>query len=449
MTSGGLFKKILLFALPIALSSVLQQLFNSVDIAVVGRFSSSSALAAVGSNAPVINLFINLFVGLSVGANVVIAKFIGSCENDKIKQSVGTSFVIALFSGIALLILGEIAAEPILTAMGAPEDVMDLAVVYLRIYFLGMPFFMIYNFGSAILRSVGDTKRPMYILAACGGVNALLNLWFVIGFKMSADGVATATVISNALSAYLIVRILRKENEPLKLELKGLKIDKKILGSILAIGVPAGLQGVVFSISNVFIQAQLNGFGSDVVAGSAAAVNFEYFNYYIINAFGQSAVTFTSQNYGAGKLKRCLKAFFIAFASAAASSLALTAVFMIFRFELLSFYTDDTAVIPYGLDRMQHIIAFGALISTYEVSACAMRGFGYSTTPTVITVLGTCVLRIVWIFTVFKYNPAYGTLLDVYPVSWIITGIACLTAYAVVYKRVKSKRNFDLKSASA
>ena len=449
MTSGGLLKKILVFALPIALSSVLQQLFNSVDIAVVGNFASSSALAAVGSNAPVINLFINLFVGLSVGANVVIAGFIGSNKNDKIKQAVSTSFIIALFSGIALLVAGEIAAEPILTAMGAPSDVIDLAAIYLRIYFLGMPFFMIYNFGSAILRSVGDTKRPMYILAACGGVNALLNLWFVIGFNMSADGVATATVISNGLSAYLIIRILRKENEPLKLNLRELKIDKKILRQVLAIGVPAGLQGVVFSISNVFIQTCLNGFGSAVVAGSAAAVNFEYFNYYIINAFGQSAVTFTSQNYGAGKLQRCLKSFFTAFALAAVSSLALTAVFMIFRNEFLSFYTNDAEIIPYGLERMQHIIVYGALISTYEVSACAMRGFGYSNTPTILTVLGTCVLRIVWIFTVFKNDPDYGVLLDVYPVSWLITGIACLAAYAVIYKRVKNKSGFDMQRTAA
>lgn len=449
MLNGPLFKKILLFALPIALSSILQQLFNSVDIAVVGKFASSNALAAVGSNAPVINLLINLFVGLSVGANVVIANFIGDNKREKIKQAVETIFVVAIISGVLLLILGVCTAEPILRAMGAPYDVIDLAVLYLRIYFLGMPFFMIYNFGAAILRSVGDTKRPMYILIVSGSVNAALNMLFVVGFNMSVAGVAIATVTANMLSAYLIIRILKKEDEPLRLHPRRLKINKAILASIMTIGVPAGVQGVVFSISNVFIQTQLNGFGSAAVAGSAAAVNFEYFNYFIANAFGQAAVTFTGQNYGALKPERCLRAFWIAFALAAASCAILTAVFTLWRREFLTFYTDDPAVIPYGLERMSHVATFAGLIATYEVSGAAMRGFGYSTTPAVITILGTCVLRIVWIYTVFRMFPTYGVLLDEYPVSWIITGACCMLAYAIVYKKIKKKIAFRPKEAAA
>ena len=309
MLNGSIFDKILLFALPLAISSILQQLFNSVDVAVVGRFASSEALAAVGSNSSVISLLINLFVGISVGANVVIANYIGQGKTEKIQDAVHTVMIVSLISGVFLLVLGLMIARPILEIMGTPENVIDLAVLYLHIYFLGMPFLMIYNFGAAVLRSKGDTKRPLYCLIISGVINACLNLLFVIVFKLSVAGVAIATVIADGVSAVLIIYFLMNEEETIRLRLNKLKIKKSELIKVIKIGVPAGLQGVVFSVSNVCIQTAINSFGSDAVAGSATELNFEYFTYFTISAFVQAAVTFTSQNYGARNFKRCKKIF--------------------------------------------------------------------------------------------------------------------------------------------
>ena len=288
MLNGPLFKKILLFALPLAASSLLQELFNSVDVAVVGHFVGSRALAAVGSNAPVIGLLINLFMGVSMGACAIISNHIGQQDDRSIRNAISTVQLVALLSGFFLLVLGQVAARPILTWMGTPPDVLDEAVTYLRIYFLGMPFIMAFNFGAAILRSMGDTRRPLYILVMAGVVNTLLNLLFVIGFGMGVAGVAVATGIANAVSATLIIRLLRKEKEPFRLHFDKMKIHGVELSRMLRIGVPAGVQGMIFSISNVVVQSSINSYGADAIAGSSAALNFEYYCYFIIQGFNVS-----------------------------------------------------------------------------------------------------------------------------------------------------------------
>ena len=300
MLHGPLFLKILVFALPLAASSLLQQLFNSVDVAVVGRFASSKALAAVGSNAPVISLLINLFVGISMGANVVISNHLGQRDDESTRRAVSTVSLVAILSGLLLMCVGIGVSRPILEMMDTPADVLDMAVLYLRIYFIGIPFFLIFNFGAAILRSVGDTRRPLYILVAAGILNTLLNLFFVICLGMGVEGVAIATAIANVLSAGCIVWLLRREPGPLQLQFSHMRIYGKELKRMLQIGVPAGLQGMVFSVSNVVVQSAINGYGSAAIAGSAAAVNFEYYCYYIIVACNGAAISFIGQNYGAG-----------------------------------------------------------------------------------------------------------------------------------------------------
>lgn len=436
MLNGSIFDKILLFALPLAISSILQQLFNSVDVAVVGRFASSEALAAVGSNSSVISLLINLFVGISVGANVVIANYIGQGKTEKIQDAVHTVMIVSLISGVFLLVLGLMIARPILEIMGTPENVIDLAVLYLHIYFLGMPFLMIYNFGAAVLRSKGDTKRPLYCLIISGVINACLNLLFVIVFKLSVAGVAIATVIADGVSAVLIIYFLMNEEETIRLRLNKLKIKKSELIKVIKIGVPAGLQGVVFSVSNVCIQTAINSFGSDAVAGSATGLNFEYFTYFIISAFVQAAVTFTSQNYGARNFKRCKKIFVYSMISSVVICGLMSAIFVVGRDFFAEIYTTDKAVLEYASIRMVHVLLFECLASSYEIGGAALRGLGYSMTPAVLTVLGSCVFRLIWIYTVFNKFRSFEMLMNVYPVSWVITGIAVLIAYAIVRKKL-------------
>ena len=424
MLNGSIFDKILLFALPLAISSILQQLFNSVDVAVVG------------SNSSVISLLINLFVGISVGANVVIANYIGQGKTEKIQDAVHTVMIVSLISGVFLLVLGLMIARPILEIMGTPENVIDLAVLYLHIYFLGMPFLMIYNFGAAVLRSKGDTKRPLYCLIISGVINACLNLLFVIVFKLSVAGVAIATVIADGVSAVLIIYFLMNEEETIRLRLNKLKIKKSELIKVIKIGVPAGLQGVVFSVSNVCIQTAINSFGSDAVAGSATGLNFEYFTYFTISAFVQAAVTFTSQNYGARNFKRCKKIFVYSMISSVVICGLMSAIFVVWRDFFAEIYTTDKAVLEYASIRMVHVLLFECLASSYEIGGAALRGLGYSMTPAVLTVLGSCVFRLIWIYTVFNKFRSFEMLMNVYPVSWVITGIAVLIAYAIVRKKL-------------
>ena len=429
MLHGSLLDKILLFALPMALSMILQQLFNSADVAVVGRFDSPQAMAAVGSNGAAINLMVNLFVGLSVGANVVVAKYIGKNERDKIHDAVHTAIAIALVSGVLLLIRGLSVARPLLTLMNTPSDIIDLAVVYFKIYFFGMPFIMLYNFGSAILRSKGDSNRPLWCLAFGGVVNVILNLIFVIVFKLSVVGVALATVMSNVVSSLMIVYFLIREEAPFTLSFKELAIKKIYAVQILKIGVPAGLQGMLFSISNVTIQTAINSLGSYASAGSAAALNFDFITYYFVGAFTQAAVTFTSQNFSAGNMERCKKVFNLSMLLGLGFTGTACAICAIWRTEILSLYTVNPEVLRYAEVRMLHAVAFLWMCNLYEISGGALRGMGHSSLPTVIILIGCCLLRIVWCYTVFAVYKDFAMLMNVYPVSWLITSITTLGFY--------------------
>lgn len=435
MLNGPLLGKILIFALPLALSSILQQLFNSADIAVVGRFAGNEALAAVGSNEAVISLLINIFVGLSIGANVIVAKYYGQANKEKITHAVHTSILIAIISGLFLIVFGFFATKILLEMMGTPEDVIELAGLYLRIYFVGMPFIMVYNFGSAILRSVGDTKRPLICLIIAGILNVILNLFFVIICDLSVAGVAIATVISNMVSSGMILYILAHEKRDIHLDLKKLAIDKKILGEIIKIGVPAGVQGMVFSISNVCIQASINSFGSTAIAGSAAALNFEYFAYFLLNAFTQAAVTFTSQNFGAKKYHRCRKIAIVCSVTAIVFTTALCCIFLLFKDRFISIYTADAAVKEYGIIRMKYILLLEAFNVLMDVMSGAIRGMGYSTLPAVIAIAGVCGFRLIWVSTVFQKFHTFEMLLTVYPVSWFLTCIGIITAYILVSRK--------------
>lgn len=445
MLEGRLGKKILFFALPLAGCSILQQLFNSTDVAVVGRFSGSQAIAAVGSNGPLINLMVLLFTGLAVGANVLISRYIGQREKEKANEASHTVILLSVVCGFFLLIIGQFLSKPILVLMNTPNDVIELASVYLKIYFLGMPFVMIYNFGSAILRSIGDTGRPLYCLIISGIVNVLLNLLFVIGFDMGVAGVGIATVIADGISAVLIMYFLfAEDNEYIKINLKKLRFHKIHLKKMLMIGVPAGIQGMVFSISNVFVQASINSLGSDAVAGSSVALNFEYITYYIICAFSQTAVTFTSQNYGARKYDRCKKVFRLCMFFGCLIC-GITGVIFISGSNLfISFFTDSTEVAKYAFLRMAIVMLLEILTGSYEISCAALRGLGHSLSPAVITVFGSVIFRIVWIYTVFNVFHNYCALLIVYPISWVLTGAAVTLAYFWVRKREFAKLKSNL-----
>lgn len=416
MLNGPLLKKILFFALPLAASSILQQLFNSADVAVVGRFAGSKSLAAVGGNTPVISLLINLFVGLSVGANVVIGNYIGQGKKEKVKESVHT-----------------------VMAINTPDEVLPLAMLYLRIYFVGMPFVMVYNFGAAVLRSIGDTKRPLYALIVSGIINICLNLVLVIVFKLDVAGVAIATVIADCVSASLVTYFLMTGDEMVRFNPKKMSLKKEQVIKIIKIGAPAGLQGVVFSVSNVCIQSAINGFGTKAIAGSSAALNYEYFTYYVINAFNQTTVTFTSQNYGAKKLERCKKAFRLCLVWGMAITGIMSLIFVLFKEFFAGVYTADSQAIDYAVIRMVHVLLLELLTGTYEISGGAMRGMGYSLVPALLTVVGCCGFRVAWLYTVFKICPTFSMLMNVYPATWVITGALVMGAYLIIRKRVSDK----------
>lgn len=436
MIHGGMIRKILMFSLPLIASGILQQSFNAIDVAVVGRFSSSRALAAVGSNGVIISILINLFIGISIGANVVIANYIGRNNHNGIRKSVATVGAVALISGIFLMLIGLCITRPILEWMDTPPDVIDLAALYLRIIFLGMPFMMIYNFGAAIMRSMGDTKRPFYALIVGGTVNTLLNLLLVIRFGMSVEGVAIATVVANMINAAFIIYWLRREPAPYRLELRRISISRNELGKMLRIGVPAGVQGMVFSLANLFIQSAINGYGSDAIAGSAAALNYEVYCYFIISAFVQAAVAFISQNYGAGNYDRCRRAFRCCMIFSLVSC-ALANILIVWQHSFfLGLFSTDPQVMHYGMIRLHCVLMFQFIASSYEISGGALRGLGYSMTPTILTVFGTCVLRLIWVYTINAHYHKFDILMWIYPISWAITGLMVGTAYYVVSRKV-------------
>ena len=435
MLNGPILKKLLLFALPLALSGILQQLFNSADVAVIGWFEDNNAQAAVNSNGSLINLLINLFTGLSVGVTVVISEHVGKDKKEDVHSMVFTATVIALASGFFLLILGIAIAQPVLRAMDVPEHVLPLAVKYLRVYFLGMPFLMIYNFGSAILRSVGDTRRPLYALTIAGVLNIGLNMLFVAVFKMSVVGVAIATVVADAVSAGCVIIFIMK-NDMLRIRFKQSKIKSQYLKRIFVIGLPAGVQGIVFSLSNVCIQTAINGFGEKAMAGSGDALYFEYYVYYFVSAFAQAAVTFVSQNFAAKNYERCKKIFRLSMLTALAITTVLSLTFSLGGKFFIRIYTKDEDAIKFALIRMICVLSGEMLPCTYEISGGALRGLGHSLLPALITVVGSCVLRVVWVYTVFRlYADNFYVLMIIYPISWVATGSAALLAYFVISKR--------------
>lgn len=439
MIHGPLLKKMVLFALPLALGSVFQQLFNMVDSAVVGQFASSEALAAVGANGSVVNLFVNFFVGISVGSSALIANYIGSGNDKNISKGVHTSISIALICGTFLAVFVQFVAEPLLLLMGTPENVIGLAVLYLRIYAVGMPFILLYNFGSAVLRSAGNSKTPFYALVVGGVVNACLNLILVIIFHLSVDGVAIATVVSNILSSSIVLYTLAHEKEVLRFHFNKLTVSKNELRKILQIGIPAGIQGTVFSLSNVVIQSSLNSFGSSVVAGSAAAINFEYIGYCIINGFSQAATTFVGQNYGAKEYDRCHKVWKLTLFTGMAIAFVIDMTVVLFRVPLVHLFTSDIQVIPHALQRVLQIMSFHWLIATYEITGSALRGYGKSMAPALLTVFGTCVIRLIWVYFVNNFYHTYSMLLLVYPVSWLITGTLVIGYYFIVRKQLTNE----------
>ena len=432
MLHGKLAGKLIMFALPLAFSTILQQLFNSADVAVVGRFAGSSALAAVGSSVALVGIFVNLITGLSVGPNAALANLIGQNKREQISAMLHTILTFGLILGIGLMCLGFIIAKPVLVVSGTPDSVMDQAMLYIRIYLLSIPFMLLYNFGAA---------APMYYLLLAGVVNVVLNLLLVVGVHLGVEGVAIGTLASNVLSASLVLLCLYRREDEFQFRFGKMQIRKDFLRRVLVIGVPAGIQGAIFSVSNVFIQSGINSFGEDAIAGASVGLNFEYFTYAIACAFAQGAVTFTSQNYGAGNLKRCKKIFCLSMLFGIGFTEILSVIFIAGGNTFVHIYTASDAVAMYALIRMQHVCSLEGLTATYEVESATLRGMGKSLEPAIITILGTVVFRMIWMVTVFKRVPTYNMLMNVYVASWVVTGGLIFIIYMQHMKKEEKRKN--------
>lgn len=443
MLNGSIWNKLPVFALPIAATGILEQLFNASDIAIVGNFAQTdktAAVAAVGANSPIIGLILNLFIGIALGANVVIANAIGRDDRQTVQKAVHTSMVVSVIGGVLVAIIGELIAEPLLTVLNVPDDVLELALLYLRIYFLGMPVILLYNFEAAIFRSIGETKMPLIALTLSGILNVLLNLFFVIVLKMSVNGVATATVLANVVSAGILYIKLVKSDKYIKVEFKKLRIDGKVFAKIMQIGLPAGIQSAVFAVANIVIQGAINSLGTVVIAASSAAFNIEIIAYNVMNSFSQACTTFVGQNFGANKIDRCKKTLFLCLIEdAIASGTAILIVLITGKF-LLSIFNNNPEVIGIGYTRL--VIIFIAYIFSmlYEVMSGYLRGFGFSLVPAILTTVGVCVLRIIWINTVFPANRNFVTIMTAYPVSLATTAVLIFIAL-IIYRPSKRFAN--------
>ena len=443
MLNGSIWNKLPVFALPIAATGILEQLFNASDIAIVGNFAQTdktAAVAAVGANSPIIGLILNLFIGIALGANVVIANAVGRDDKQTVQKAVHTSMVVSVIGGVLVAIIGELIAEPLLTVLNVPDDVLELALLYLRIYFLGMPVILLYNFEAAIFRSIGETKMPLIALTLSGILNVLLNLFFVIVLKMSVNGVATATVLANVVSAGILYIKLIKSDKYIKVEFKKLRIDGKVFAKIMQIGLPAGIQSAVFAVANIVIQGAINSLGTTVIAASSAAFNIEIIAYNVMNSFSQACTTFVGQNFGANKIDRCKKTLFLCLIEdAIASGTAILIVLITGKF-LLSIFNNNPEVIEIGYTRL--VIIFIAYIFSmlYEVMSGYLRGFGFSLVPAILTTVGVCVLRIIWINTVFPANRTFVTIMTAYPVSLATTAVLIFIAL-IIYRPSKRFAN--------
>lgn len=436
MTEGPLAGKIILYTLPLMLSGILQLLFNAADMIIAGRYAGAVSLAAIGATSSLINLLLNLFIGLSIGANVTVAHFYGAGKPDEVSETVHTSMLLAITGGIAIGLIGALLAQPLLTLMGTPEDILPHSVTYMRIYFAGIPVTLVFNFGSAILRAVGDTKRPLIYLSTAGIINVILNIIFITRLGMGVSGVALATIISQAISALMILKCMTQAEGAYHLDFSKLTFHADKVKRIARIGLPAGVQGMLFSISNVIIQSSVNSFGSIAIAGNTAQANLEGFVYNAMNSFYQSTLSFAGQNVGAKFYSRVYKVVNICLVCVFITGLVMGGGALLFGSSLLSVYSSDPNVIAFGLRRMRIIFATYYLCGMQEVMVAGLRAAGYSIMPTIISLLGACLFRIVWIYSVFIINRSPEILYVSYPISWLLIFIVfsfCFRKY--VYKK--------------
>lgn len=439
MLNGSIWNKIPQYALPVAATGILEQLFNASDIAIVGNFTgsqSTASVAAVGANSPLIGLILNLFIGIALGANVVIANAVGRKDKKQIHDAVHTSIVAALLGGVLLAILGELLVSTILQQLNVPAEVFPLALRYMRIYLIGMPAILLYNFESAVFRSVGETKMPLIALAFSGVLNVLLNLFFVIVCHRNVEGVAIATVISNVVSSCFLFYKLLKTDKFIHVDIKDLRIEMATFGKILKIGLPAGIQSAVFAIANIVIQAAINSLGTIVIAASSAAFNIEIFAYYIMNSFSQACTTFVGQNYGARQMKRCKKTLALCLIEDVIASAAAILIILFLGRQLLAIFNHDPQVIELGYTRL--LLVFTAYIFSmmYELMSSYLRGFGISLVPALLTILGVCGVRIAWVYGVFPSSRTFRTLMMAYPISLSVTAVLIFIAL-IVYRPSK------------
>lgn len=444
MCNGTLMDKLISFSLPLMLSGILQLLFNAVDIIVVGKFTGSQALAAVGSTTALINIFTNLFIGISLGANVLAARFYASGKEKEMSETVHTSITLALISGLVMALAGVLLARFALNLMGTPNDVIDQSVLYMRIYFLGMPFFMLYNYGAAILRAVGDTKRPLFFLVISGMTNAVLNLVLVIVFHMGVAGVAIGTIVSQLISSILVLRCLYTSNTSYRLYFSKLGIKTQYLKQIFQVGIPAGIQSTVINLSNALLQSSVNSFGSVAMAGYTAANNIFGFLYMSVNAVTQSCMSFTSQNYGVKKLKRMDRVLLDCMILSVGVTLTLGCGAYFFGSELLKIYTSDADVIRCGVEVLAFTTVPYFCCGIMDLLPGALRGMGYSGVPMILSIIGTVGTRIVWIFGLFPAHRSLSFLFISYPVSWILTILMQAVCFCFVRKHVHQSVNRDL-----
>ena len=441
LTEGTIVDKVLLFALPLMLTSMLQQLFNATDVAVVGRFASKEAMAAVGSNAPIVSLLVNFFVGISVGANVLIARNIGAKNIQKAKSAVGTAMAAALASGVIVAVIGNVIAVPLINLLGVPPEVRDYSVTYLRIYFSGVPFIMLYNFEAAIFRSDGNTRAPLICLFTGGVFNVAANLFFVLVLGMDVDGVAIATVLANVISSGMMLHFLRRESGVLRVEYRDIRINRSDLSMMLRIGLPAGLQSAVFSISNICVQSAINSLGADYMAASSAAFNIEIFCFFVVNSFTQTLVTFVGQNYGAGKYERCREIVRKTLLLSWALVMAVSVVLLLSGKALLGLFTDDPFVIEAGMLRVRLLLYAQTLNVLMDNLSGAMRGLGKSLVPALTTLFCVCGIRILWVFTGFRFYHTWLSILIIFPVSWVVNASFMVIGYLRVRNRLLPAEN--------
>ena len=449
MLSGSMWDKILLYALPVAATGILGQLFNASDVAIVGNFASTdrvAAVAAVGANGPVIGLVLNLFIGIALGANVVIANAIGRGDRETVSRAVHTSIVASVLGGFIVMLIGHLLAKPVLLMLNVPDDVFPLAMTYMRIYLLGLPVIFLYNFESAIFRSVGDTKTPLIALAVSGILNVLLNVFFVTVLDMTVDGVAVATVIANLVSSLILGRKLLKSELSIHIDFKALRIDWKILWRILKIGLPAGIQSAVFSLSNIIISSAVNSLGKVTMAASSAGFNVEIMAYYILNSFGQACTTFVGQNYGAAQVDRCRKTLKLCIIeNIIVTGITVLIMLLSGRF-LIGLFNNDPEVIEIGFMRLKIVYTSYIFCLLYEVMSAYMRGYGISLVPAILTMLGVCGIRITWIYTVFPMSRTFETIMIVYPISLAATAVLIFIAL-IIYRPSKRYDHIELDSA--